>query len=106
MSSRIARERRTVEVMISFYCRRHHAQRECPDCRQLLDYALQRLEKCPFQERKTTCAKCPVHCYKPELRAKIREVMRYSGPRMLYHHPILTILHLVDQRRKQPLQAI
>jgi hypothetical protein len=70
-----------------------------------MNYALERLKKCPFQGGKTTCAKCPVHCYKPKMREKIRIVMRYSGPRMLYHHPVLAIFHLIDSRRKQPIQA-
>jgi hypothetical protein len=64
---------------------------------------MQRLEKCPFEEGKTTCARCPVHCYKPEMREKIRAVMRYSGPRMLYRHPMLTIFHIIDGRRKAPV---
>jgi hypothetical protein len=71
-----------------------------------LDYARTRLRKCPFQEGKTTCAKCPIHCYKPDRREKIRAVMRYAGPRMLVRHPILALLHLiVDNWRKEPLQS-
>ncbi len=72
------------------------------ECAPLRDYALERLDKCPFQEGKTTCAKCRVHCYKPEMREKVRTVMRYSGPRMLYRHPVLAVMHLVDSRRKSP----
>ena len=68
----------------------------CPECQELLKYAFERLDKCPFQERKTTCAKCPVHCYRPELRERIRVVMRYAGPRMLFRYPILAIHHLLD----------
>ena len=106
MQSRIARELKTAEIMISLYCGDHHSQGECSDCQQLAKYVQQRLEKCPFQERKTTCAKCSVHCYNPKMREKIREVMRYSGPRMLYRHPVLAIFHLIEGRRKQPLKAI
>ena len=98
---RLERESRTVSVMISFYCRRkHHSRSLCPECRRLLDYAGERLAKCPFQERKTTCARCPVHCYRPEMRERIREVMRFSGPRMIYRHPLLAVRHLIDGRRK------
>jgi hypothetical protein len=103
MTSRIDRERGTVEIMISLYCRHFHSKDNSCDCRQLLDYALERLRKCTFQEGKTTCVRCPVHCYKPEMRDKIRLVMRFAGPRMLYLHPILTIYHLIDGRRKKPL---
>jgi predicted amidophosphoribosyltransferase len=97
------RESRTIALMISFYCKKQHKNGSlCTECQQLLDYAQERLRKCPFQNNKTTCAKCPVHCYKADMRAKVRAVMRYSGPRMIYRHPILAIEHLIDGLRKQP----
>jgi predicted amidophosphoribosyltransferase len=92
--------------MLALYCRDHHAGNSalCAECSQLRDYARQRLDQCPFQEGKTSCAKCPVHCYKPEMRERARAVMRYAGPRMLWRHPILTIRHMLDGRRKEPLR--
>jgi len=99
------REQKTVEAMIGIYCRQnHHGPTDglCADCRQLLGYALLRLRHCPFQEGKTTCGKCPVHCYKPDRREQIREVMRLAGPRMLAHHPLLALGHLLDGLRKKP----
>jgi hypothetical protein len=105
MVSRIHRESKTVSVMIADYCRNHHTNKHlCSDCEKLLDYALQRLKKCPYQDGKTTCAKCPMHCYKPEMRDSIRKVMRYSGPRMILKHPVLAIYHLIDSRRTIPLK--
>jgi len=90
--------------MIRLYCEKHHAPEELlhPECQELLQYALERLDKCPFQEHKSTCETCPVHCYRPELRERIREVMRYAGPRMLFRHPVLALLHLWDGIRKEP----
>ena len=103
MYPRIKRESNTVRKMLEIYCREHHSSKVlCPQCSALLDYAQQRLDKCPFQERKTTCAKCPVHCYKPDMREEIRVIMRYSGPRMLFKHPIAAIQHLIDKRRQAP----
>lgn len=100
---RIKREDRTVAAMIVLYCRRHHHQHGlCAQCQELCDYARERLAKCPFQEGKTICAKCRVHCYKPEMRERIRTVMRYSGPRMLYRHPVMAIFHMIDRIRKEP----
>jgi hypothetical protein len=101
---RMARERRTVEAMIQIYCRGQHGMNGdlCAECQALAAYALQRLDRCPFQEAKTTCARCPVHCYKPEMRQRIRAVMRYAGPRMLYRHPVLALRHMLDERRKEP----
>lgn len=32
-------------------------------------------------------------CYAPEMRERIREVMRYSGPHMLIRHPLLVVRH-------------
>jgi hypothetical protein len=98
-------ESKTVAVMIADYCRSHHIKKRlCLDCEKLLDYALESLKKCPYQDGKTTCAKCPVHCYKPEMRESIRKIMRYSGPRMIYKHPILAVYHLIDGRRNVPVK--
>ncbi len=100
---RMDREFRTFQCMLRMYCRRHHHTRRelCPECAELLDYARLRLGKCPFQERKTTCAKCPIHCYKPAMREKARAVMRYAGPRMPLRHPLLTLWHYLDGRREK-----
>jgi hypothetical protein len=90
--------------MIALYCHKYHfADGLCTQCKELLRYAHERLEECPFGEGKTTCARCPVHCYRLEMRQKIRAVMRYSGPRMIYRHPIMAIQHLMDGWRKEPL---
>lgn len=101
---RIQRERKTVAAMIGIYCRDHHrtGQDLCEECRKLLEYARKRLAHCPFQENKTSCGNCPIHCYKPKMREKIREVMRYSGPRMIRYHPLLALGHLIDGLRKKP----
>ena len=103
-SRRMRREAATVEVMIRRYCHDHHGGTTelCDECGKLLDYALLRLSKCPFQEGKTTCGKCPVHCYKPGMREKIQEVMRSVGPRMILTNPILSLWHLLDGLRKKP----
>ena len=99
---RLRRERHTVRLMIEIYCRGHHlpADRLCAECRRLLDYATQRIGSCPYRDDKPTCARCPIHCYKPVMRERIREVMRYAGPRMMFHHPILASLHYLDQMTK------
>lgn len=102
--NRLDQERRTIRVMIEIYCRCQHASSSlCTDCQQLTDYAMNRIDKCRFKADKPTCAKCPVHCYQSKMREKIRAVMRFSGPRMLVYHPILTLWHYWDEftmRRK------
>lgn len=97
--SRIELEKNTVAEMITIYCKHKHGSRGelCPDCRALLDYAMQRLSRCRFGNDKTSCLKCKVHCYKPTMRTEIAKVMRHSGPWMLLYHPVLTIKHLVQK---------
>jgi predicted amidophosphoribosyltransferase len=100
---RLRREELTIAVMIRLYCRDQHggADALCAECAPLLDYTRQRLECCRYGADKPACAHCPVHCYKPAMRAQIRAVMRYSGPRMAQRHPVLAAAHLLD-RRKAP----
>jgi hypothetical protein len=98
---RLVRERRTVSAMVAIYCRgQHHRGRTlCDDCEALLDYALRRVDLCPFGAEKTTCADCPTHCYRPAMREQVRQIMQYAGPRMVLRHPILALRHLLDKRR-------
>lgn len=101
------KEQYVVEEMIRLYCRKNHGRQPggrgqmCPDCQALLEYARQRSQKCPFMEEKTFCSNCRVHCYKPEMREKIRKVMRFSGPKMLLYHPVLAVWHLLCSRREK-----
>jgi hypothetical protein len=99
---RLSREKRTIQAMMRVYCRDHHETTDslCGECQSLYDYAQGRLDHCRFGAEKPTCARCPIHCYKPTMRARIKEVMRYAGPRMLFRHPILALLHLLDKFRK------
>ena len=100
---RLARERRTISAMIALYCRHHHHVRgHCESCAALDAYAAQRLDRCVYGPAKPTCANCPIHCYKREMREAIRTVMRYAGPRMLTRHPIMAIAHVLDGRRAPP----
>ena len=96
------REKETVSLMIRLYCRKKHGGKQlCPECVALDAYARQRSDKCPFMETKTFCSNCKVHCYKKDMREKIREVMRFSGPRMIFHHPIMAIRHVIESKKEQ-----
>ena len=107
-----ALEAEVMSMMIGIYCRgHHHANRSaasesepslCPDCRRLLTYARSRITACPRMGVKSSCSACPVHCYSREMREKIREVMRWGGPRMLLHHPLMTLHHMwIDYRSRR-----
>ena len=107
-SLRKRREGGTIERMIRIYCSGRHNKDTglCLECKGLLRYALERIDRCPLKERKTTCARCTIHCYAPAMRQRIREVMRYAGPRMAYTHPLLTLLHLFDGLRSHGTSRI
>lgn len=96
------REKETVSLMIAIYCRKKHGGKVlCPDCAALDTYARERSDNCPFMETKTFCSNCKVHCYKPVMREKIREVMRFSGPRMIFTHPITAIRHVMETKKEK-----
>ena len=90
--------------MVKIYCSGQHGRRDglCAECQSLLDYAEGRLERCVFQEKKPTCAKCPVHCYQAAYREQVKVVMHFAGPRMLWRHPVLAIQHILDGFRSVP----
>ena len=97
---------RTIEVMVELYCRGHdHAPRAplCPDCSALFDYAARRLERCVFGDAKPTCTNCTVHCYSADMREKVRQIMKWSGPRMMWRHPVLAFFHILDGKRPAPM---
>ena len=98
------KEKQVVDRMIRIYCHGvHHTRRGnlCPACRALADYAAARVDYCPHMETKTFCSNCRTHCYKPEMRACIRAVMRYAGPRMLLYHPVLAVRHLIESTKEK-----
>jgi hypothetical protein len=101
---RMKRERRTIAIMTEIYCKGHHHTNGtlCKECQEFQDYAFLRLSKCPFQDKKTTCGKCTIHCYRPDMKERVRQVMRYSGPRLLLRHPVLSMHHAWDAHRKPP----
>lgn len=108
LKGRLARERKTIDMMIGLFCRHHHGSSAaiCPSCDALASYARERLVHCPFGADKPTCLNCQVHCYRSDMRERVRAVMRDAGPRMLLRHPILTVLHLYwDSRREAPERA-
>ncbi|MFX0108248.1 MAG: nitrous oxide-stimulated promoter family protein [Candidatus Hodarchaeota archaeon] len=98
----ITSEKKTVRKMITFYCNKTHETAVgslCSDCLGLLEYSNHRLDHCAFGETKPTCRKCEKHCYKPDMRQRIRDVMRFSGPRLAIRAPIDWVRHWVHERR-------
>ena len=98
--SRINREKNTIRAMVQIYCRHHHKSKKilCDECSKLEAYAFTKLSKCNFGSEKPVCNKCTIHCYHKDYREKIKQVMRFSGPKMLIKNPILAIWHFIDAR--------
>lgn len=100
MEHRIEQEKAMVAEMIRMYCRKHEGNGSlCPNCQELLEYAHGRLDQCRYGEDKPTCKRCPVHCYRPEMKERIKAVMRWSGPRMILYHPVAALKHLVREHK-------
>ncbi|MGL4973550.1 MAG: nitrous oxide-stimulated promoter family protein [Culicoidibacterales bacterium] len=92
---KIAFEKATITLMIDLYCQKKHGMAtRCEQCEALHAYAHKRLTYCKFQEQKTSCQKCPIHCYQKQKREEIKAVMRFSGPRLLIYRPIAFIKHM------------
>jgi hypothetical protein len=104
LPANIAFDLKTVKAMIRIFCRQKHSSHRtlCAGCEELAAYAEARLTKCPYGENKTTCRDCPIHCYTPDMRRRIAEVMRYAGPRMIWHHPVLAARHVLVERKGPP----
>ncbi|MCE5191268.1 MAG: nitrous oxide-stimulated promoter family protein [Actinomycetia bacterium] len=115
----VRRDTRTLGDFVGIYCAANHAERErapiesdaaslgvygrttpvvCAECAEHLRYAEKRRAYCP-KDPKPFCAHCDTHCYKPEERVWQRQMMRYSGPRSVFHgHAIDGIKHALEGR--------
>jgi hypothetical protein len=84
--------------MVKLYCKRKlHLPAIDDEHKALITYAHKRLDGCKFGEKKTACQHCHIHCYKPDMREKIRAIMRWAGPRMIIYDPIAAIKHLLNR---------
>lgn len=94
MKSKIEKDKQIVLYMISLYCRHKEGNAAlCTSCQKILEYATIRLQHCRYGVQKPTCKKCPIHCYRSDMRLAMQKVMRYAGPRMIIHHPWISIKH-------------
>lgn len=97
--TRIDDEKHAIVQMIKLYCKKVHKRKElCNECKELKEYALNRLDRCPYGDNKTFCSKCKTHCYKKDKKEQIRKVMRFSGPRMIFYNPVIAIKHLLKNK--------
>ncbi|MEB3024802.1 MULTISPECIES: nitrous oxide-stimulated promoter family protein [unclassified Parvimonas] len=95
------REKKVITEMVKLYCRKNHKKGElCDECREVLNYSLKRIDNCKYMETKTFCSNCKNSCYSPEMKEKVKKIMKFSGPRMLLHHPLLVISHMLSKLKK------
>jgi hypothetical protein len=115
MDRELQKDLRTPALFIDLYCRYRHADSEkgppdlkthdaqgiagrplrlCADCRKLLAHAFVKRSHCPMHP-KPVCKHCPAHCYHPTYRARIREVMKFSGRKMLLGGRLDYLFHLL-----------
>lgn len=95
---------KTVRFMIELYCRGKHKTKRgelCNECNELWEYVQLRRSKCPFGDNKPFCSNCKIHCYKSEMRERIKAVMRYSGPRMMFYNPKIAWAHVFETIRRK-----
>lgn len=99
---------RLLGKFVEVYCLGHHGQAErrhfshralnrhrllCPDCTALLFYAIKRRVLCPFNDKKPVCKHCTIHCYAATERERIRQVMSYSGRKLLLQGKLKYLWH-------------
>jgi hypothetical protein len=66
----------------------------CAECAKLLAHAFVKRSYCPY-DPKPMCKHCPSHCYHPTYRARIREVMKFSGRHLVLHGRLDYLFHLL-----------
>ncbi|MEG0255124.1 nitrous oxide-stimulated promoter family protein [Vagococcus sp.] len=96
---KISFEKKTVQAMIDIYYKQYKDDEHLIEKEDVENYAMSRLNYCRFGEEKPTCKVCPVHCYKKSYKEKMQKIMRYSGPRMMIYHPVMSVEHFVKEWR-------
>ncbi|NMD38267.1 MAG: nitrous oxide-stimulated promoter family protein [Christensenellaceae bacterium] len=107
MNLKLKQEKEILTQIVCLYCHKKHKYSElCPDCKELLDYAKKRSESCPYKKTKSFCSNCKNPCYRKDMREKIRKVMKFSGPRMIFYHPVIVIRHIKKSLEKRMEERI
>jgi hypothetical protein len=111
LSNKERHDLKTLAKFATVYCHAHHKGGQtpfdfqapgfegvlrslelCEDCAKLLRYGFTMRVRCPH-DPKPMCKKCPDRCYKPEYRARIREVMKFSGMYLLKRGRVDLLFH-------------
>jgi len=69
----------------------------CQECAGLLEHGMKKRALCPLNP-KPACKNCHIHCYTPEYRQRIREIMAYSGRKMVLRGRLDYLWHYYFQK--------
>lgn len=102
---KIYKEKEVVDLMIDIYYKKKIKKdiSKRVEKEDLKKYCAYRLSLCPFKDKKPFCSNCKIHCYDKVHKELIKEVMRYSGPRMLLYHPIIAIKHVIESKKNKKM---
>ena len=101
MAAKVEKDIRILEKFIQVYCDTKHKDFEktivnnldlCEECFETLNYSILRREFCSLNP-KPSCKNCDIHCYKPDQRQKIKNIMRYSGMHMIKRGRLDWLIH-------------
>lgn len=98
------KEIETVSLMIGLYCQKKHGTKKgelCPECRQLLDYVKFRRMKCRGVTKSPSARTAAFIVINRICSEKIARVMRFSGPKMVFYHPVIAFSHLAETKRQK-----
>jgi len=68
-------------------------RRLCLECSAFMQYAVTRRIKCPLEAEKPSCKHCRTHCYNKANLAKVKEIMAYSGMKLMLRGRLDYIWH-------------
>ena len=68
-------------------------RRLCPECSVFMKYAVTRRIKCPLEAEKPSCKHCRTHCYNKSNLEKVKEIMAYSGMKLMLRGRLDYIWH-------------
>ena len=101
MASKVDDDIKVLREFIQIYCDTKHKDRPktrenntnlCSECHDTLSYSSVRREYCPL-DPKPTCKNCEIHCYRPEYRQRIKEIMRHSGMTLIKRGRLDLVFH-------------
>lgn len=88
-----------VVQMVDIYCsgNKHKLDEngKCADCDLLLRYSKSRTDRCPYINETLFCSNCPTPCYRPDMKERMRDLMKYAGPRLFFKRPFTVIWHMI-----------